>query len=88
MEPKKIETLIHRASPLLAALVASLALGACGTFQPRQGRTIERIGTELDAGIADRKARANRTPSRRRCCRRSSSTCRRPMAGRSSRAST
>ncbi len=56
MEPKKIETLIHRASPLLAALVASLALGACGTFEPRQGRTIERIGTELDAGIADRKS--------------------------------
>ena len=56
MEPKKIETLIHRVSPLLAALVAALALGACGTFQPRQGRTIERIGTELDAGIADRKA--------------------------------
>ena len=52
MEPKKIETLIHRVSPLLAALVAALALGACGTFQPRQGRTIERIGTELDAGIA------------------------------------
>lgn len=56
MEPKKIETLIHRASPLVAALVASLALGACGTFQPRQGRTIERIGTEIEAGIADRKA--------------------------------
>ena len=38
----------------LIALMAALA--GCNGFQPRQGKTLDRIDKELESGLAERKA--------------------------------